>query len=365
MLFEVGEMTSRVFVFWQSTFCIFSNVGYIQATAEWPFATHFFTEQQLDRFAQACKKNKYSYLHIDATGSVIKKLVDQNTVYFYAMVFKDQKTNSALLPLSGALLSDQTTASITSYFNCVLSKLASIEKTARPSFVVIDFSPALLNSVLGAFNVENINTYLRRCSNTLDKAYTVSQLKNTTFIRLCCSHVMKAFSRSLHKITQSKETHHQLMAVFGILLNTTDVNGAFDLYEKIVSVYADTQDEDASRKLKALLSTANQIDEEFDHYLNDELYEDDEKKDGPHFLDEIDITKDAIIHQSPFNVKACARLPMLNRIIKKEKIHEQITNPMFSVKIIQLLHKWFAYLPLWSCIMSDFIERYRMKHRNV
>ena len=155
------------------------------------------------------------------------------------------------------------------------------------------------------------------------------------------------------------------MAVFGILLNTTDVNGAFDLYEKIVSVYADTQDEDASRKLKALLSTANQIDEEFDHYLNDELYEDDEKKDEPHFLDEIDITKDAIIHQSPFNVKACARLPMLNRIIKKEKIHEQITNPMFSVKIIQLLHKWFAYLPLWSCIMSDFIERYRMKHRNV
>lgn len=340
-----------------SNLCLFVDIGFIQFSAEWPFATHFFTEQQLDRFAQACKKNKYSYLYVDATGSVIKKLVDQKAVYFYAMVYKDEKTDSALLPLSGALLSDQTTASITSYFNCVISKLALRDKTARPSFVVIDFSPALLNSVLRTFSIEHVNSYLRRCSNTLDKAYTKSQLKNTTFVRLCCSHVMKAFSRSLHKITPSKEVHHQLMMLFGILLNSTDVEGAFNLYEKIIGIYADTQDQDTSRKLKSLLSTVEQVDEEFHHYLDDELYEDDAENTEQHFLDEIDVTKDAIIHQSPFNTKACTRIPTLNRIITKEKIREEITNPMFSIKIVQLLHKWFAYLPLWSCIMTDFVTR--------
>lgn len=358
-------MNNRRLLIQNIKFLFFFNIGFIQTSAEWPFATYFFTEQQLDRFAQACKKNTYSYLHIDATGSVIKKLLNQDAVFFYAMVYKDEKTDSSILPLSGALLSDQKTAAINAYFSCVLSRLALRHKTTRPSFVVIDFSAALLNSVLSSFNNENINSYLRRCSNTLDKAYTVSQLKNTTFVRLCCSHVMKAFSRSLHKITQSKEAHRQLMTLFGILLNSTDIEGAFDLYEKIVTIYADPHDQDASRKAKFLLTTVDQVDEEFHNYLNEELYEDDDEKDQSHFLDEIDITKDAIIHQSPFNIKACARIPTLDRIIKKEKLHQEITNSMFSTKIVQLLYKWFAYLPLWSCIMTDFVERYMLKENVV
>lgn len=140
--------------------------------AEWPFAVYFFTEIQLDTFAQFCKRNKYAYLHIDATGSILKKLTDQKTVYFYSMTFRDERLGPTILPLSGALLSDQSVASITSYFNCLISKLALRDKTARPSFVVTDFSAALINSVLATFNVETINNHLKRCYNTLGRAYT-------------------------------------------------------------------------------------------------------------------------------------------------------------------------------------------------
>ena len=108
-----------------------------------------------------------------------------------------------MLPLSGALLTDHTAASITSYFNCVLSQLVHRSKTARPSFVVINFSQALLNSSLSGFNVENIHNHLRRCHNTLERAYSKSQLQGMRFIRLCCAHVMKAFARSLNKIERS------------------------------------------------------------------------------------------------------------------------------------------------------------------
>ena len=59
---------------------------------------------------------------------------------------------------SGTLLKDQTTASITSYFHCVVSKLGLLHKTTCPSFVVIDFSLTLLNSVTDAFNVGNIHS---------------------------------------------------------------------------------------------------------------------------------------------------------------------------------------------------------------
>ena len=115
-----------------------------------------------------CKSNRYSYLHIDATGSVLQRLVNQSPCFFYSMVFKDNipddddnnNLNSdpiGLMPLAGALLCDQTTCSISHFLNVVRSKLAlRNSKRIRPSFVVIDFSAALLNAVLIAFNTENI-----------------------------------------------------------------------------------------------------------------------------------------------------------------------------------------------------------------
>jgi hypothetical protein len=295
----------------------------------------------------------YSYLHIDATGSVIKKLTEQDPVFFYSMVFKDGEDPSNNLPLSGALLSDQSAVSITSYFNCVRSNLALRSKTARPSFVVIDFSPALLNGVLNSFNIENIRNHLRRCMNTLDRAYDTSQLRNMTFVKLCCSHVMKAFSRSLHKIENSREARHQLMTLFAVLLNCYNVDGAFDLYEQIMNIYADPYNEQSSQILSSLLDVSNLEEFPVESYLEDAETGEYE----PHFLDEIDITKDAIIHQSPFNVKACDRIPFLSQLILKEPFKKKPTNPLFSIKIVQLLYKWFAYLPLWTSIMTEFVDR--------
>ena len=254
-------------------------------------------------------------------------------------MYKDDYTNSAILPLSGALLCDQTTASITSYFNCVLSKLALRNKTVRPSFVVIDFSSALLNSALAAFNTENIHTYLRRCNNIIDRSYSTSQLKNVTLIRLCCSHAMKAFARSLYRIEPSKDARRRLMSLFAILLNSNNINGAIDLYEQIINIYADPYAENSFRKIDSLLDTVDLTEEDIEQYLDATLEEDEE----PHFLDEVDITKDAIIHQSPFNVKACLRISNLSRLIRKEKLEKQIANPLYNPKIVHLLHKWFAY----------------------
>ena len=268
------------------------------------------------------------------------------------MVYRDENITS-ILPVSGALLSDHTTGSITAYFNNFRSKVAFFSKAARPSFVVIDFSPAILNSALASFNVETVHSHLRRCRNTLDGAYSKTQLKGMTFIRLCCSHVLKAFARSLHKLERSREARHKVMSLFVTLLNTNNVDGAFDLYQHIMNIYADPYNENASQQLGLLLSTNHSTDDDVEKYLDEKPNEEEE----PHFLDEIDMSKDAIIHQSPFNVKACADISVLNQIIRKEKLDKQTTNQVYASKIVQLFHKWFAYLPLWSCIMADFIDR--------
>ncbi|CAF3842285.1 unnamed protein product [Rotaria sp. Silwood1] len=241
--------------------------------------------------------------------------------------FKDK--DSSIMPLIGALLTDHTAASITSYFNCFRSKLAVRSKSARPSFVVIDFSAALINSVLASFNVETIHSYLRRCYNTTDRAYDTKQLKNMTCLRLCCAHAMKVFSRSLFKINVSKDNRRNLMSLFSILLNSTSFHGALTLYTQIVFVYGDPNNENASDVLKSLLSKSDLSD--FDVRDDKPLKQD--------FLDEIDITTDPIIHQSPFNVKACASIPALRKIMEKQKPNIKPSNPLYSLKIIQLFHK--------------------------
>ena len=194
-----------------------------------------------------------------------------------------------------------------------------------------DLSPALLTSALSSFNVENINNHLRRCSNTLAGAYTTLQLRSMTFIRLCCAHVMKAFARSLYKIENSKEARRRLMSLFATLLNSNTTDGAFDLYEQIMSIYADPYAEHSSRKLGSLLDAIEPADDEIDRYLDDEKHVDE----PPHFLDEIDFTKDAIIHQSPFNVNSCARIPVLARLIRKELMKPPSTNSLYPPMIFQ------------------------------
>lgn len=329
------------------------HTGFIQTTGEWPFAVHFFTEAQLDHFANYCKTTSYSYLHIDATGSVIRKISDQKDVYFYSMVFKSGEDPSNTLPLSGALLGEHTSAFITSYFNCVRSRLEQRCTKARPSFVVIDFSPAILNSTLSSFNVETVKTNLRRCFNTMNFAYDSSQLRNMTFVRLCCSHVLKAFSRSLYKIEPTKNIRQQIMTLFAVLLNCYNPDGAFDLFHEIMNIYADPYNEQSPRKLLSLLSNSYDNEQFVEQYLD----VDENNEDEPHFLDEINITTDAIIHQSPFTVKACDRMPILKEVVRKEMLKTKPTNPLFSTKIAQLFYKWFAYVPLWSGLMVEFIDR--------
>ncbi|CAF3355148.1 unnamed protein product [Rotaria socialis] len=175
-------------------------------------------------------------------------------------------------------------------------------KSARPSFVVIDLSAALINSVLASFNVENIHSYLRRCYNTIDRAYDTKQLQNMTFLRLCCSHAMKAFSCSLLKLNVSKDNRHTLMSLFAVLLNSTNFYGALSLYVQIILIYGDPNSETSPDALKSLLSKSDLSD--FD--VNPFLEEKDDQDDKPltqDFIDELDITTDPIIHQSPSGVE--------------------------------------------------------------
>jgi hypothetical protein len=159
--------------------------GYVQVMGEMPFHVHLFSEPQIERYVNYCKREKYSYVHIDATGGVLKKMSGQNQTLLYAIVFKDGTDCINTIPLAHAFLTNHTVPSISYFLGNLSHEISEFKKKkVLPSFFVIDFSAALMNSILQAFNGENINTHLNRCWNVLNRNYNTTQLRSLSFIHL-------------------------------------------------------------------------------------------------------------------------------------------------------------------------------------
>ena len=207
------------------------------------------------RFVNYCKSTENSYIYVDATGSIAKAVPNQNKPYLYLICFKDGDDASNLLPLAGALLTDHSTVSISYWLSMVRQGIAIVNGTyVRSTFVVIDFSPALLNSILLSFNETNIKSYLRWCYNAVHKNYTSEQLSSVSVVRFCCAHVMHAFARSVAKLKLDKDIRAKAIMAFAILLNGNEFDQIYELISSIVHIFGSEDNGEAEKALDELIS---------------------------------------------------------------------------------------------------------------
>ena len=75
-------------------------------------------------------------------------------------------------------------------------------------------------------------------------------------------------------------------------------------------------------------------------------------------MDEYFESHEPIIHQSPFNKEAIKRYSLLDEIIHKKTIKSDNNNALFSIPIVRIFYRWWAYLPLWTGLLFNFEERY-------
>jgi hypothetical protein len=150
------------------------------------------------------------------------------------------------------------------------------------------------------------------------------------------------------------------MKLFALLLNCTTFDRAFDIYNHIMSIYADPYNSQVQTGLLSLLNKFDLSSMEIDEYLDVEKNDEQEcARDKPlvSVIDDFDVTDDAIIHQSPFTVKAREKIKALDNLLSKRPIEGDTTNDFYSKEVVMIFYKWFAYLPLWTCIMSDYLDR--------
>lgn len=151
-------------------------------------------------------------------------------------------------------MTDHSAASILGWLGIVRRDVAAVKDYfVRPSYIVIDFSPALLNAILKIFNDTNIQSYLRWCFNVIQKNYTSKQLYSMSCVRFCCSHTMHAFTRSLSKIKIDKIIRFKATMLFGILLNCNELQQIYELIGFLVSIFGSPTLDNAEELIDAAI----------------------------------------------------------------------------------------------------------------
>ncbi|CAF1284479.1 unnamed protein product [Didymodactylos carnosus] len=258
---------------------------------------------------------------MDATGSLVRKFTDQKRSLLYCIVFKDGDDPSQIIPLASAILCDHSVPSIAYFLNIVRKSIVTIaDKFIRPSFIVIDFSPAILNALLQTFNNEGINLHLKRCWNVLLKTYSSEELFAVTYIRFCCAHVMKAFSRSLKAAQVKKDTRKQIMHLFAFILLSMTLDQAMQLLNAVIQIFGDSYNTDSPALLQRFWNIG--LDDSTMKIISEDENDGQQQQQELDPLEEVDETKissKAIIHQSPFNVEARKQIPDLVNLYSSDK----------------------------------------------
>ena len=139
------------------TFC----PGYIQHIQIDHFAVHLFTKVCLEITAYHLKTRKPITLLLDATGGVVSKIPNQEKrVLYYCLALPGGGRNRPPLPVTEMITNDHTIPNVFFWLMKTISKLSMVT-TSRVHQVETHYSWALIQSVLLAFNKENmLSTYV-------------------------------------------------------------------------------------------------------------------------------------------------------------------------------------------------------------
>ena len=104
-------------------------------------------------------------LHLDATGSVVRKLDrDEKNFLYYALTLQPPIVKINPILLAEMLTNEQTNVEITHFLNRWYHDVRRIlNRDIYPSQVEVDFSWAMLHSICKIFNRQHLEDYLNTC----------------------------------------------------------------------------------------------------------------------------------------------------------------------------------------------------------
>ncbi len=215
----------------------FNFPGYNQHLQVDPFAVQMYTEQGMEILLSHLKDNHNTTLYLDATRGIVSKIPNQaKKVLYYALVLPRDGSSKPPLPVTEMLTNKHNVPNISSWllkFVHSVSKLTSV----RVHRIEIDFSWALIQSVLVSFNKENVDTFLDRAHKICHFQLQRKDVKRFTVVHICAAHMVKTFSNAARKHTTDKGLHNFAVFCFALFKNSITLHQAKAIFLQMCFVF--------------------------------------------------------------------------------------------------------------------------------
>ena len=149
-------------------------------------------------------KLKNPIWHIDATGSIHKKLNQQKAPFLYSTVSHD-RVKKQIIPVFEFITTVHTSESIAKHLKYAIERIEQVG-TKKPfliaPIIVMDFSFAIINAVMATINKHTLTEYIQYCFDLLimDKK-NLKTIK--TIVYLCSTHFLKSIIKKTKPLFNS------------------------------------------------------------------------------------------------------------------------------------------------------------------
>ncbi|XP_048512535.1 uncharacterized protein LOC125501306 [Athalia rosae] len=318
-----------------------------------PLTAMMFTEAQLE----IIEKSKGTVVHLDTTGSVVRKPPHLNykRIYYYIIVTKHKES---VIPIAEMVTSEHNINSIATFLKkyrfFVQQKLHAWPFVAA---VVVDWSWALMNAIFSEWNHMTVGEYL----NMAYKYITIGQRpKNVVIVQSCCAHFMKRISMIIKKdFSQFQRKKSFLLECVAIMMLCRGMQELLQVFTHFVKAVSSPDEVDARNSLIVLAEIVT------DRKLEITIMTDHGKEMGDNAKETLHESKPEVDFETQKKSKAVyANSPFFqefdNKLREVEKEIDRtkpITNKYYVPGFAKhMTWKHFPYAPLWTSMMLDLVD---------
>ena len=330
--------------------------AFIRSLSIIPFRCVMWSDGMLQCYKKTCKLYGRQTLFLDATGCIVKKILDQKgEVFASSLVLKHVVEGEQQIPVAIMLSNFHDTVNYTTFLQQWWLSISKIS-VPLPGAVVVDWNWPSIHAVCLVFNAMNIVNYLKVAKDIVEQRLQNNVIKNLTVIGLGKAHLIRDMTLwsevNGNKGVQRSVTHFWKCALAGLLilqdwkkaklyvhhllkmLRTKDKSQCIDSIDFVANCISD----DVAEVNNILHRPSNTSIEETVHSYYFPIHH-----------------NDTLYKQSPFYQEACMILHNLEKRNNDEvcsDIEEHDINLYFNTPLSnRLVKEILPYLPMVSSIL--------------
>ena len=322
---------------------------FVQSVSIAPVIIHLWTENGVRLYHQLACCNA---LFLDATGSVVRKIPNCKRILYYEISIRNPSGTGCSIPVAAMLSSDHTISTISNFvqtFRDAEKRIFGFRSYVIPVIVKIDFSMALISSVLMVYNRQDMHEYLQW---SWDAVHNCSGARRCrTVVHVCLAHFVKCVKQQCSKLFKSgTELILYTTSLMSAAHNLSDVGELFhDLGVVLCSVHRTNLFTKSFARLEAKIAAYDPK-----HVILDDMLEHESETDMLHVSD-VRGSEDRVMSRCPTSPFLSWASSIYASLVAEIKLHDRAELPQNrfcnAALFEQLMKVYMPTLPLWSSVL--------------